>query len=283
MSTLTTINGGDGISPSRTVINANFAALNNEKIETSVLDVDTALTANSDLKVATQKAVKAYVDAGGNVNASETTRGIVEEATDAEVTAGTATGGTGAKLFVTPTKLATRIDALKRSRKITASGASVNVADSTATETNVFSTSISASLLGTSNAIRIKLYVSNYTTTDSASDTLTIRLKYGATTITSFVLANNATINSNLTGIIEGILFANASASAQTGNLNFFLTVNDVAANTTLAGKTVAGLVTGTATENSATALNLIVSAQWASATSANDFFVTGYTVELIE
>src|SRR5690606_11602238 len=39
-------------------------------------------------------------------NASETTKGIVEEATDAEVAAGTATGSTGAKLAVTPEKLA---------------------------------------------------------------------------------------------------------------------------------------------------------------------------------
>lgn len=107
MSTLTTINGSDNISAGDNVINANFTALNNEKIETSTLDTDTSLAANSDSKIATQKAVKAYVDAGGNVNASETTRGIVEEATDAEVTAGTATGATTAKLFITPTKLLT--------------------------------------------------------------------------------------------------------------------------------------------------------------------------------
>jgi len=41
--------------------------------------------------------------------ASETADGTVEEATDAEVTAGTATGATGAKLFVTPAKLATNL------------------------------------------------------------------------------------------------------------------------------------------------------------------------------
>jgi len=106
MATINTILGSDTITSSRTVINANFTALNSDKIETSVLDTDTALTNNSDIRVATQKAVKAYVDAGGNVNASETTRGIVEEATDAEVTTGTAVGVTGAKLFVTPAKLA---------------------------------------------------------------------------------------------------------------------------------------------------------------------------------
>lgn len=111
MSTITTINGSDTITSSRTVINTNFSNLNTDKIETSTLDTDTTLAANSDSKIATQKAVKTYVDAGGNVNASETSKGIVEEATDAEVTAGTATGGTGAKLFVTPAKLATRISA----------------------------------------------------------------------------------------------------------------------------------------------------------------------------
>ena len=105
MSTITTIQSTDQITNSRTVINTNFSNLNTDKIETSTLDTDTALAANSDLKVATQKAVKAYVDAGGNVNASETTRGISEEATDAEVAAGTASGGTGAKLFITPAKL----------------------------------------------------------------------------------------------------------------------------------------------------------------------------------
>lgn len=107
MTTIVTIQASDGISSSRTDINTNFSNLNTDKIETSYLDTDTTLAANSDTKIATQKAVKAYVDVGGNVNASETTKGIVEEATDAEVTAGTATGGTGAKLFITPAKLAT--------------------------------------------------------------------------------------------------------------------------------------------------------------------------------
>lgn len=40
-------------------------------------------------------------------NASETVAGITEEATDAEMTAGTTAGGTGARLFVNPAKLLT--------------------------------------------------------------------------------------------------------------------------------------------------------------------------------
>lgn len=105
MSTLQTINGSDLPTNSRADINGNFTALNTDKMETSVLDTDTTLAANSNSRVPTQAAVKAYVDAGGNVNASTTTKGIVEEATQAEVNAGTATGGTGARLFVNPSVL----------------------------------------------------------------------------------------------------------------------------------------------------------------------------------
>lgn len=106
MSTITTINGTDVISTSRTTINTNFSNLNTDKVETSYLDTDTSLTANSDSKIATQKAVKAYVDSGGNQNASTTARGIVEEATSAEIIAGTGAGATGARLFVNPTQVA---------------------------------------------------------------------------------------------------------------------------------------------------------------------------------
>ncbi|MBK9580262.1 MAG: hypothetical protein IPO40_24620 [Fibrobacteres bacterium] len=61
MSTLTTIQSTDLITNSRADINGNFSALNADKMETSVLDTDTTLAANSDSKVATQKAVKAYI------------------------------------------------------------------------------------------------------------------------------------------------------------------------------------------------------------------------------
>ena len=98
MSTITQLQGSTPVTTAgaAAIINNNCNALNTDKIETSVLDTDTTLAANSDSRIATQKAVKAYVDAGGNPNASETARGIAQEATDAQVTAGTATGGGGA-------------------------------------------------------------------------------------------------------------------------------------------------------------------------------------------
>lgn len=112
MSTITALTGSDGVTTanSMTKINTNFSNLNTDKVETSAIDTDTTLAANSDSKIASQKATKAYVDAQVTANASETAKGASEEATDAEVTAGTATGGTGAKLFVTPAKLLTYLN-----------------------------------------------------------------------------------------------------------------------------------------------------------------------------
>lgn len=105
MSTLHNILGTERITDSRTDLNNNFTALNSDKLEASYLDTDTALTANSDTKIPSQKAVKAYVDAGGNPLASTTTKGIVQEATQAEVDAKSATGSTGARLFVSPSSM----------------------------------------------------------------------------------------------------------------------------------------------------------------------------------
>lgn len=71
----------------------------------------TSLGSNTD-GAPDQNAVKTYVDAA-TPNASETSRGLVEEATDSETAAGTGTGGTGAKLFISPAKFATLWTALK--------------------------------------------------------------------------------------------------------------------------------------------------------------------------
>jgi hypothetical protein len=102
MSTIINIAAGDQISNSRSDINTNFANLNSDKIETSVIDTDTALAANSDAKIPSQKAVKAYADAVITQNASDTAKGAVEIATSAEINAGTATGATGAALAISP-------------------------------------------------------------------------------------------------------------------------------------------------------------------------------------
>lgn len=102
MSTIVTINSGDLISDSRSDLNTNFENLNTDKEEVSNKSTDTTLSANSDTLYPSQKAVKTYIDTVGGANASTLVRGVVEEATQAEVDAGTATGGTGARLFINP-------------------------------------------------------------------------------------------------------------------------------------------------------------------------------------
>lgn len=105
MSTITTINASDKITDSRAVINTNFDNLNTDKIETSYLDTDTTLAADSNTKIPSQKAVKAYVDSGGNAGASTIQAGIVQEATYVQINAQIASGSTGKRLYVNPSVL----------------------------------------------------------------------------------------------------------------------------------------------------------------------------------
>lgn len=104
--TIITLQENDQMSGSRADINSNFDSLNTNKIETSYLDTDTSMAANSDTKIPSQKAVKTYIDTQGGANASTTARGIVEEATSAEMISGSGTGATGARLFINPTLVA---------------------------------------------------------------------------------------------------------------------------------------------------------------------------------
>ena len=64
MSDITEILGSDIVKDSRADINQNFENLNDDKIETSVIDIDTTLggASPSDAKLPSQKAVKAYSD-----------------------------------------------------------------------------------------------------------------------------------------------------------------------------------------------------------------------------
>jgi hypothetical protein len=69
--------------------------------------------------------------AGGEANASETVKGIVELATQAEVDSGTTTGATGASLAITPDKLNPKN--LTNTKATVVAGDSVMISDSEAT------------------------------------------------------------------------------------------------------------------------------------------------------
>ena len=66
MTTIVTIAEAALISNSRVDINGNFASILANKVETSVIDIDTALAANSDALIPSQRAIKAYVNGQGN-------------------------------------------------------------------------------------------------------------------------------------------------------------------------------------------------------------------------
>jgi len=77
MATVVTLQASDLITNSRADINTSIANLNSDKIETSYLDTDTTLAANSDVKIPSQKAVKTYVDATGGQTYLVPTGGIL--------------------------------------------------------------------------------------------------------------------------------------------------------------------------------------------------------------
>ena len=106
----TPLQAADNGSISRTVLNDNFTAVEvaiEEVINDGAPLATTSVAGRSRLSSAPVDAA-VPIAVGDNdtrllaVNASETVKGVVEEATDAEVTAGTDVGATGAKLFVTP-------------------------------------------------------------------------------------------------------------------------------------------------------------------------------------
>lgn len=80
--------------------------------------------------VSTDIVNKAYADGlaiAGASNADETTKGIVEEGTQAEVNAGTATGATGASLYVAPDKLGGGVAATMAFYQATSTGSDTGI------------------------------------------------------------------------------------------------------------------------------------------------------------
>lgn len=264
MATIQTINATDQITTSRADINTNFANLNSDKIETSALDTDTALTANSDAKIPTQKAVKAYVDGVGVANASTTAAGKVEIATQTQVDAGTETGETGASLVVTPATLVGAQYSKVTFPGLTDTAISYN---QSLTETDLFSTTITGGALGTNKIVRGIAYVTNYES-NNAVVTLTLRLKYGSTTLNTVILDPNATF-SGRRGYIEFLLMADGSVTAQSSmlKLNFL----DFSLSPEAQAVVFQNLTYGTATENSATDLTFRLTGQWSSAAGSHN------------
>lgn len=128
---------------------------------------------------------------------------------------------------------------------------------STTTETALFSQTIPANMLGTAGAIIVDLMVSDY---NAVSRDLTIRLKYGSTTVATFTLSDTSA-STGYSGYIKAKLFADGSTSSQKGAVQLTLTKEQTL--TTSSAGTAIQTGVGTATEDSTGALTLSVTAQW--------------------
>ncbi len=149
----------------------------------------------------------------------------------------------------------------------------------TSTETNLLSVSIPANTLGTDNGIRFKLNISDYDSGGGADD-LTIRVKYGATTVVTRVLsAGNQT---NDEGFIEGVLFANGATNSQKGVLNYI--IEDKSSTSRISTRSSwSGYVFGTSAEDSTGALNFVISVQWGRAIGIDVITMDSALIEIIE
>lgn len=237
MATIITIDAGDTISSSRADINTSLQNLNTDKIETSVIDTDTTMAANSDAKIPSQKAVKTYVDTQGGANASETVRGIVEEATAAEVSSRAETGGTGARLYVNPAKANGAIASITTTK--TNSG--------TFAEETVLTATLPANFLASGRSVNIRiLATTNNRASAGVSGSVTWRFKIGSTTIIS---GSSPDVNSNSTEY-ECVIRKTT-------------TNNQIAALSAMHREAGASSVTsGTAAETESSALTITVTAQ---------------------
>lgn len=149
----------------------------------------------------------------------------------------------------------------------------------TTTETTLFDYTVAGGVLSTANAIRFKIWCSNY----SNEDTWTFRLKYGATTIASGTIASTTNISSCL-GVIEGEIVADGSTSAQKGAIRgwFQDSVGDQTQTSGANNFDIAGFIKfGTATEDSTANKTLSVTVQ-NSGTNPSTITAEWWTVEKI-
>lgn len=149
--------------------------------------------------------------------------------------------------------------------------------NTTASETNFLQQSIPGGLLGTGNAIRVKVYVDDFDCVNGRG--ITFRFYYGSTVVALCSTTAAATITNNK-GTMEFLLVANGSTSSQKGwgVVNLVTDVSSTTINNTHLSDV------GSATETSTSALNITGTVDWTGTASAsNRLLVEGYTIEYLK
>lgn len=182
------------------------------------------------------------------VDASATVKGVVELATASEITAGTATGGTGAPLVVTPDQLASSTPVFNGSgltaipRWLTSGAPATTTTNTTAT---VLTYSLAGNTLSTNKGVRIRVSVQVAITASNAGATYTI--KYGGTSIASFGYSGNSgTPTVTAVSVVDVVLLGSGATGTQRAN----------AINTTSITSGSGGVATGSVAQTSSSSID---------------------------
>lgn len=222
--------------------------------------------------------------AGSVSNASTTAKGIVEAATSAEVTAGTATGGTGAVLAVTPDALAASTPVFNGSgltnipKLLNTITTDVTFSSSTA-ENTLLSYSVPANTLGTSNVIRVTMHVNPLGVTGANSWTL--RLKYGATTLTTYTYTGGGT-SLGAAGKMEFLLAGAGTTGTQNGSYVLSMGQNSYTGNGNIVRQLFGESGQGTSSEDSTASKTLAITSQHSNSGASDNITVTIAVTEVI-
>lgn len=217
------------------------------------------------------------------VDASTTAKGIVEAATSAEVTAGTATGGTGAVLAVTPDALAASTPVFNGSgltgipKLLNTITTDVTFSSSTA-ENTLLSYSVPGGTLGTSNVIRVTMHVNPLGVT--TTNTWTLRLKYGATTLTTYTYTGSGTLGA--AGKMEFLLAGAGTTGTQNGSYVLSLGQNSYVGNANTVRQLFGESGQGTSSEDSTASKTLAITSQHSNSGASDNITVTIAVTEVI-
>lgn len=150
-------------------------------------------------------------------------------------------------------------------KKISLSSSNTTVTG-TAAETTLYTVSIPANTLSTSNGVRFRIAITDLDMTNNPT-TLTIRVKYGGSTVATVSTGAITTTPSNLTGYIEGCVISAGTTSSQEGQGILFVTEAGASLFTAY----------GTSAVDSTASQDLVITAQFSTATGSN--LVTGHII----
>lgn len=157
------------------------------------------------------------------------------------------------------------------------SGATTSISNST-TETTLFTYSIPADTLGTNHAIRLNSPIQAINTTGGAVN-LTLRVKFGATTlITAVVSILNAAGGYRID--IKGLIFAKGATNAQVSRILFG--VHSATTDGTAGVSQDTSATYESVAEDSTVSKDLVITAQWASASVNATAYCNNSIVEIL-